>query len=234
MKKSVEGWGSVFKSFSLTVFKIPSRWSRHVGVRGLIAAGITVLGVHVIGCSSTRVVRTSKLPGVSVDLAQLSKVIVVARTKEEASRKVAEDRMASYHKSFRVSYSEFSNREIMGDENRFKENLKRQGYDGILTIRFLGKGKETRYVQGTYIPGNYVGSGVAGNISYNPGYYLPGYYRETAKNWIQVDVFSLRKSQLLWSGVTETINVSGIDKTVVEVMDEVRKQMIRDKFIISE
>lgn len=198
-----------------------------------MAAGVTVFGVHVIGCSSTQLVRTSRVPGASVDLAQLSKVIVVARAKDEGSRKVAEDKMASYHKSFRVSYSMFSHREIMGDENRFKENLKRQGYDGIVTIRFLGKGKETRYVQGIYIPGNYVGSGVAGNVSYNPGYYLPGYYLETVKNWIQVDVFSLRKSQLLWSGVTETINVSGIEKTVAEVMDEVRKQMVRDKFIIS-
>jgi len=86
-------------------------------------------------------------------------------------------------------------------------------------------------VQGTYIPGTYQSGPFGRPVSYNPGYYLPGYYREDVKNWIEVDVFSLVRNQLLWSGVTESTNLSGVDKTVTEVLDEVRRHMIKDKFI---
>lgn len=196
----------------------------------VLCAGLVSV-ISMTGCSSTTMLESRKAAGASVDLDRLNKVLVVAKTNDESVRRVAEDRMATYHKSFRVSYSVFSQKEIMGDETKYKESLKRAGYDGVLTIRFLGKGKETRYVQGTYIPGTYQSGPFGRPVSYNPGYYLPGYYREDIKNWIQVDVFSLIRNQLLWSGVTESTNLSGVDKTVTEVLDEVRRHMIRDKFI---
>lgn len=194
-------------------------------VLGIVCVLITT------GCTSTTMIGSRKLSGTSVNLDDLTKVMVVARTKDESLRKVAEDRVASLRKSFRASYTEFTNKEIVGDENKLKKILKYKGYDGVVTIRFLGEAKETRYVQGARVPGTYIVGPVGRPVAYNSGYYLPGYYLEDTKNRIQVDVFYLGKDQLLWLGVTETTNPTGADMTLAEVLDEVRTQMIKDKFI---
>lgn len=200
------------------------------GAAVFVCAGLA-LALLFGACSSTSVLESRRAAGASVDLDRLHKVLVVARNTDAVSRKLAEDRMAACHRAFLVSYPVFSQAEINENENRFREGLKMRGYDGILSLRFLGKGRETRYVQGTYFPGTYQSGTPGVPASYTPGYYLPGYYREDTKTWIRVDVVSLLRNQLLWSGVTETTNASGVDKTVAEVLEEVRRQMVRDKLL---
>ena len=207
-----------------------SRWGARWGARWFVCAAVVFIHL-LMGCTSTSVLESRKVVGASVDLDQLHKVLVVARNADAPSRKLAEERMAAYHEAFRVSYPEFSQKEVNGDERKFREELKARGYDGVLSLRFLGKGKETRYVPGTYFPGTYQSGTPGAPANYTPGYYLPGYYREETKTWIRVEVVSLRRNQLLWSGVTETTNASGVAKTVGEALEEVRRQMIKDELI---
>jgi len=184
-----------------------------------------------VGCSSTKLISSGKAPGATVDLERLNKVLVVARIKDPSDRKLAEDKMASYHQSFRASYMELGDKEILGDERKYRSSMKRRGFDGILTIRFIGQGTEKTYVQGTYVPGTYIPGTLGRTGIYNSGYYLPGYYRTDVKQWLRADVYSLQQDKFLWAGITETTNPSGVDKTVGEVLGEVRDQMIKDKFI---
>ncbi len=183
------------------------------------------------GCSSTSLISSGKVPRATIDLDHLNKVLVVARIKDNAARKIAEDKMATYHKSFRVSYPELGEKEIIGDERKYRASMKRKGFDGILTIRFIGQGTEKTYVQGTYMPGTYIPGPFGRAGTYNSGYYLPGYYHTDVKQWLRTDVYSLKRDQFLWAGITETTNPSGVDKTVGEVLAEVRKQMLKDNFL---
>ena len=192
-----------------------------------MTAGVAIYS----GCTSTVIERSVKAPGASVNLERLTKVMVVAKLRDEASRRLAEDRMAAYHKAFRISYNKFTTREIAGDSKRYYGALKRDGFDGVLSIRILAKGTETKYVQGAYVPGSYIRPRLGSAGNYNSGYYLPGYYRKDTKYWIETSVFSLRQNKTMWSGVTSTNNVSKIDETVGEVLDAVYQQMIKDNFI---
>jgi hypothetical protein len=192
---------------------------------------LAVVYVLMAGCTTTHIVRSWRAPNVTVDSQRLQKVMVVALIKDEASRRIAEDKMASYHSAFRVSYNDFNSKEVMGDEKRWRVILKKQRFDGILTLRLVARENEQVYVPGNYVPGWTSGGYGAYHRTYYSGYYMPGYYRTDVKYWIEVTVFSLKRDRLLWSGVASTLNPSRLDKTVGEVLDEVRKQMLKDGFL---
>lgn len=179
-----------------------------------------------VGCSSTSIVSSWKDPSATVNPEKLSKVMVAALVKDEGTRRIAEDKMASFNKSFLVSYNEFSSKEVMDNEDKCRAILKDQGFDGIITMQLLDKEKSQNYV-----PGNYAGGYWGFHRLYYPGYYRPGYYTEETKFIIETNVFSLKQNKLIWSGVTATVNPSTIDKTVAEVLEQVHKRMIKDKFI---
>jgi hypothetical protein len=135
--------------------------------------------------------------------------------------------MATFNKAFQVSYNEFSSKEIMDNEEKCRAILKDQGFDGIITLRVTDKKQER-----TYVPAA-ASSGYWGyHAQYYTGFYEKGYYQEDTKYLIETHVFSLKQDKLLWAGITESFTTSVIDEgTVGDVMHEVRKQMIKDKFI---
>ncbi|CAN5461198.1 hypothetical protein BH10BAC4_BH10BAC4_15220 [soil metagenome] len=180
-------------------------------------------------CSSTSIVSSWKDPNASVNPEQLNKVMVVALIKSEGMRRVAEDKMATFNKAFQVSYNEFSSKEIMDNEERCRAILKDQGFDGIITLRVTGAQKERTYVPSPAATG---GGYWAYHGQYYPGFYQAGYYQEDMKYVIETHVFSLKQNKLLWAGITSTVSEGAIDEqTVADVMHEVRKQMVKDKFI---
>jgi hypothetical protein len=42
---------------------------------------------------------------------------------------------------------------------------------------------------------------------------------------LQISIYSLAQNQLLWSGVSSTLNPSKIDKLMVDVADAVREEL---------
>jgi len=180
-----------------------------------------------ISCSSTSIVSSWKDPKATVNPEQLTKVMVVALIKNEGVRRSAEDKMATFNKAFQVSYNEFSSKQIMDNEEKCRAILKDQGFDGIITLRVTDKKQER-----TYVPAAANGGYWGYHAQYYNGFYERGYYQEDTKYLIETHVFSLKQDKLLWAGITESFTTSVIDDAMVgDVMREVRKQMIKDKFI---
>ncbi|MEJ0056611.1 MAG: hypothetical protein WDN75_13735 [Bacteroidota bacterium] len=178
-------------------------------------------------CSSTSIVSSWKDPNATVNPEQLTKVMVVALIKNEGVRRIAEDKMATFNKAFEVSYNLFTSKQVMDNEEKCRAILKDQGFDGIITLRVTDKTLER-----TYVPAAASGGYWGYHAQYYSGYYDKGYYQEDTKYMIETHVFSLKQDKLLWAGITESFTTSVIDdETVGDVMREVRKQMIKDKFI---
>lgn len=190
------------------------------------AALLLLLLISFGACTSTTLQSSWKAPGATYTKEQFKKVMVVALLKDETTRRIAEDKLASKDTTFRASY------EILGidqkgmDEPGVKSFLAQNGYDGVVTMNLIDDAKTTTYVPGTYQGGYYGWYGM-----YYGGYYSPGYYTENRNYVIETNVFSVAQNKLVWSGITTTTNPIYIEKTIDEVWEAVISKMKQQGFI---
>ena len=69
---------------------------------------------------------------------------------------------------------------------------------------------------------------------YYGAYYDPGYYREDVTYVVECILYSFDKNQLLWTGLTSTVNPSNREKSVDDIVQAVFEQMQRDGLFQSE
>lgn len=188
---------------------------------------LTVL--FLAGCSSTTMQSSWKAPGATYTKEQFKKVMVVALFKDETTRRIAEDKIAAKNPTFRASYMNLGKDQQNLDEAAFKEVVKKDGYDGVLTVHLIDIQSSTSYVPGTYQGGYYGWYG----RNYG-GFYSPGYYTEDKNYIVETNFFSVSQDKLLWSGVTSTLNPVDINRTIDEIWDAVIARMKREKFIVME
>jgi hypothetical protein len=127
----------------------------------------------------------------------------------------------------------------LNDEERkdfLVEQIKKSGYDGILTIAIIDQTNETRYVSGTtyYNPmlyGGYVRFGGYYSM-YSPMMYSPGYY-DTEKNYYaEINLYDSETQNLVWSAQSKTTNPTQMQKDVYDFAEVVVKQMIKEAIIV--
>jgi hypothetical protein len=168
-----------------------------------------------------------------VSLEKLNKVLVTAFLSDEASRRVAEDQMVKLLKGKAIaSYAYFGDDIKSLNEVEIRERLKSDEFDGALVIRLIDVSKEVNYTPG--------------NITTYPVYFrtFGGYYRRgwayystperhtTTKAYsVETTVYSVKKDKLIWSGLTKTVDPSGVDKLISEIVSAVYKQMMQEGFI---
>lgn len=176
--------------------------------------------------SSTSIVSSWKDPSYKAGSEKFEKVLAMVLTRNETSRRSAEDKLNQRHPRFIQSYMIFPDLESVKDEQRAEKALKEAGFDGILTLRLISKDAKQTYVPGSASPGYWGYHG-----AYWGGYYNPGYYQTDVNYYIECNVFSLKSDKLLWTGITSTTNPSSIDQTVNEVLYSLKNQMIKDGLI---
>jgi hypothetical protein len=190
---------------------------------------VFIILLSLTSCSSTYIVNSWKAEGAAVKNEDFDKVMVMALLIDESTRRTMEDYIADQNDALLVSYNTFSSKVMLEDEDACREILKKEGYNGMLTLRLVDVNKEQVYEPGHFNNG-YWGYH---NVFY-PGFYEPGYFREDTKYVLETSIFSLEEDKLLWSGVTSTTNPGSVKKTAKEVVKEVRKQMVRDGFLIQD
>ncbi|HEX4851239.1 MAG TPA: hypothetical protein VFV08_10550, partial [Puia sp.] len=150
---------------------------------------------------STRIVSSWRDPGVVVKTAELRKFIVGALLKNETVRRNVEDKMAAEFPGKAVqSYVVLGLSELKETDEYYANRFKSEGYDGFVVMRLVKVDNDTRYVPGTY-PSYY--GGWRGYYGYAwSGYYDPGYYTTDKTYYVEVNVYSLLRNKLIWSGIT--------------------------------
>lgn len=196
--------------------------------------------VSLSGCgSNTSIVNSWRDPKVTVAQEQFKKVLVVALVKDEASRRVAENRIAAGNAIFKTSYQYLNETTKELTKEQKLKILQDENFDGVITMRLVSKEKETTYVPGTYT-GMYYGGfdGVYTGMygygfgnwygMYSPTFYDPGYYQETTSYMVETNVFSLKENKLIWTGTTQSQYVTDLGQTVDAIMLAVVKEMRKD------
>jgi hypothetical protein len=191
------------------------------------------------GTSNTSIVNSWRDPDITVAQESFKKVLVVALVKDEASRRTAENRIASSNPIFKTSYQILNKTDLQFTQEQKLKILKDENFDGVLTMRLVSAEKETNYVPGTNT-GLYYGGfdGMYGGMygygfgnwygMYSPNFYDPGYYQETTAYMVETNIFSLKENKLIWTGTTKSEYATDLGLTVDAIMQAVVKEMRKD------
>jgi len=195
-----------------------------------------LFAVVLASCGTTAVIEKSwRDPEATVDISSLNKVLVVALLKNDTYRRSAEDEMVSLLQEKGVASYNYLTRDVKeAQEPAMREKMKQEGFDGIVIMRLADVDKDVTYVPGTYntYPPYYGRFWSYYWRSYN-SFYEPGYYQTTKTYTVEVNVYSLKKDKLVWSGVTKSVNPEGIDKLMHASVKAVYKKMKDENFIVN-
>lgn len=194
---------------------------------------LTVLIVFSLSCSTTRITSSWREPDKTIVIEKLNKVLVVALFKDETSRRRAEDQMAGYLNGKGImSYNYLDVNFNEANEELLRHKIETDGFDGVVTMRLVDVDKEKIYTPSniSLYPNYYRSfSGYYYRSWYN--YSTPGYYSTTKTYVIETNVYSIKSNNIIWSGLTQTTNPSGLQKITEEVALAVYKQMIKEGFV---
>ena len=184
-------------------------------------------------CNSTRIISSWKEPNKALKIRNLNKVLVVALFKNETSNHQTEDEMVQYlNGKGVVSYDYLKANFNKEKEEAIRIKIKKDGFDGAITMRLLDVDKETNYSRGSISSYPVYYQTFSGYYFRNMNYYNePGYYTTTKTYTVETNVFSIKEDKIIWTGLTETTNPDGVDKMTKEIVKVVYQKMIDEGFI---
>ncbi len=193
-----------------------------------------IFGILTISsCSSTKIISTWREPNKEISLQKLKKVLVVALFQDETSRRKAEDQMVGYFYGKGVASYDYLDKSISEkNEDVIREKIKKDGFDGALTMRLLDVDKENVYSRGnmSMYPPYY--NNFSSYYFRNWGYYAnPDYYLTTKIYTVETNVFSIKEDKIIWTGITKTTDPSGVVKMTEEIGKAVFNEMVKQGFI---
>lgn len=197
----------------------------------LIASGFCLFLVF-YGCVSTEIVNSWRDPSVTLKPGDMKKVLVIAMVQNESSRRTVENKLVSLMPQTQgvPSYSYLTKEDVSGDLNAAKEKVKKDGFDGVVTMRLVKIEKETNYVPGTY-PSYFYSPWSYGAYAF-PMYYDAGHYTVDDIYHVETNLYTLNPEKLVWTGVTSTFNPQKVDATVQEIAEVIKDKMVDEGFFV--
>lgn len=187
----------------------------------------------IFSCKSTKIASSWKESGKQVDLKNLNKILVVAMLKNENSRHQAESEMVEFLDGKGVaSYDYLKVNFNKSNEEALRDKIKKDGFDGAITMRLLDVERERNYTL------SYIGPNGWNPISF-PNYYYRswpnnqenGYYLTTKTFVVEIAIFSIIEDKIIWTSETRTINPEGVDKMTKEISKVLYKRMVKEGFL---
>jgi hypothetical protein len=174
----------------------------------------TLLIGLLMACASTKLEKSWADPSFSLNPNPYKKVLVVAPLKDEASQRIAEDKIVKQlKKSVGVqSYTYLKSTDT--DPKILNEKLLKDGFDGIIVMHLTDVEKSVSYNQGSSYGGWY-------------GYrsYTPGYYTENKTFLVETNMYSVKDDKLMWSGTTSSLNPTSFDKSMDEIITAIKTEL---------
>ena len=202
-------------------------------MKKLLLISIILPSLLLNSCTATQIVSAWSEPNKEITIANLNKVLVVAMFRDEASNHKAEDQMVGYLKGKGiVSYNYLNDNFNKTDKEAIHEMIKKDGFDGAVTMRLVDVEREKTYNPGqiSYYPTYYRNfSGYYYNWLNN--YRSPGYYTTTKIYTVETNVYSIKMDKIIWSGLTETTDPKGVKSMTEEVAKAVYKKMVKEGFV---
>ncbi len=200
-------------------------------MKNIVVASALVLAL--ISCSSTQIISSWREPNKELKISNLTKVMVVALFKNKTTSHLAEDEMVRYlNGKGIVSYDYFNTNFNLQNEDAIRTKIKKDGFDGAVTMRLLDVEKETKYSQGSigFYPMYYQTFSGYYFRNWN-NYNEPGYYSTTKIFTVETNVYSIKEDKIIWTGLTETTDPEGVNKMTKEITKVIFKKMLEEGFI---
>ena len=192
-------------------------------MKWLATAGL-VVATLTMGCATTEMTNTWTDP--SAKGAAMSKIAVVALTKDAGLRRMAEDAMASQLAGAQAtpSYQVLGDADLK-DREAVKAKLKAAGFNGVLVTRLAGINEQVTAV-GPYdtVDGYYDWAGGA--------VYAPGYLETDTVVRVISNLYSLDDNKLVWSGTSKTFDPASASQFMTDVSKAVAKSLQKDRIVL--
>jgi hypothetical protein len=191
----------------------------------LATAGLAIAALS-MGCATTEMTNTWTDP--SAKGAGMSRIAVVALTKDPGLRRMAEDataaQMAGAGAQATASYQVLGDMDLK-DRQAVKTKLQAAGFQGVLVMRMAGVTEQVSAV-GPYdtFDGYY---DWAGGMVYGPGYMETDTIVHVISN-----LYSLDQNKLVWSGTSKTFDPSSAKEFMSDVGQAVAKSLQKDRVIL--
>jgi hypothetical protein len=170
---------------------------------------------------------------------QFKKILVLALNGKAANRLEFEDQLvAAISRPGGKAYPsyEFIMRPnaTPPDIKDLRELVKEQHFDAIVVARVTKHDTTTTYVPGTvYTPVGYYGTFYGYYNTLYPVVYTPGYMQTERVGQVEVNLYSTSKpdGELVWTGITNTFEISSVMKTIKSLVKVVTKQLEKENII---
>jgi hypothetical protein len=200
-----------------------------LGIRGRLALAASALAAF--ACATTTFQSTWKSPEARPLRVEDRKVLGLFLSKSPAIRRRAEDAMAREISARGAqgvpAYTVLSENEVR-DRDAAKAKLEQRGFGGAVVMRIVGT--ETQY---TYEPAYW-------NRPYYRrfwgGYWAWGWQRVREPGYLRADrivsvetlVYSFEQDQLVWAGVSRTVDPAQIESFITELATAVSKRLEKE------
>ena len=209
--------------------------SRESGARSLrrsllVCGALELASIGALGCATSHIETAWIEPSATSRSFELKRVLVVALVNDGAIRRASEDALVDVLRSgprglsgelvAQPSYLLLSDHEL-SDPATARRKVEAAGHDGAVLISFVSSQQRV-----TVDPPMYSSGGFWGPYGYGrTGMYDVGAVRTDTIVKLQISIYSLAQNQLLWSGVSSTLNPSKIDKMMLDVANAVREEL---------
>jgi hypothetical protein len=185
-------------------------------------------------CNSTKISNSWREPNKQLYTGEWNKILVVALLKNETYRRKVEDELLNYlNGKGIVSYNYLNDDFNNIDEDKFRNKIKADGFDGAISMRLIDVDKEKVFIPEQhnlypYYYQNFSCHYQQGSISYR----TPGYYSMNKTFIVETVVYSIKEDKIIWSGITKSFNPVGVVKMTSDISKLIYKKMLSEGFIV--
>jgi hypothetical protein len=197
------------------------------------AAGCAVALLGLVACNTTQLESNWKAP--EIGAIKFTKVIVIAATADEASRRIAEDTMKAQITGIPVVASYELLPKFSDQKNRAKvaQAIRDSGADGIVVVRTVSDAKEVSYTPGSPMPMPYRSfyGYYTRPYAMQPMYWDAGTLSTDRVIGMETNIYNAKDEQLIWTGLTRSTNPGSVQRLINEVAEVVRAKLREQKLI---
>lgn len=153
------------------------------------------------------------------------KVLVLGLIKNDATRRIVEDKLAAQFPGRSVQSYNYLTAEDTTD-TQVEEKLRKDGFDGVVYMRLSNVEQNTSYVPGTAYGGFYGYRGYGYSM-----HGTQGYYQEDKTYNVETNIYSVQPPKLLWSGTTSSLNPSKLSETLDGIIMTIKEELNAKGFI---
>ena len=193
---------------------------------------VAVLALSPLACSTTTFESTWRAPDAEPLRLQGAKVVALFLSKNPTVRRRAEDAMAREITARGAqgvpAYTVLSEDEVK-DQEASRARLESLGFGGTVVMRIVGRETQYSYQPATVWVRPAYQRFWGGYWRYGWGtVYEPGYLVADKVVKFETLVYSFRQDQLVWAGVSRTVDPAKIDSFITELAAAVSDQMAKD------